>query len=320
MRGAPPRVDVAVAIDDRYAPHFAACVASIAASRGSEDVRFFLLRGSGLSALVVDRLTQFVDSHGMELVEVAVPDDVARTMPTTRHWPSIIWHRLLVPTLLPDLERIIVLDADVLVLQSLVPLFEHDLAGHALGAVGTRAQTANQDLDRLRRLGIDPDRPYLNTGVMLMDLEAMRADAIGLRTVAFGRDRADDLLYPEQDALNAVLGDRWMLLPQRWNALSHLWLDPTVDDAAYPVRDRDFARSSPAIVHFEGHATAKPWFYRCVHPMRFLYRDLRATTPWPLQELEGRSVAAAVLRTLPPRTQFAIAEQKRLVAGRIRRR
>lgn len=316
----PGEIAVAVAIDDAYLPHFATCVASIAASRGRESLRFFVLQGPTLSAASVHKLGDFVRGHGMELETVPIAPAVAESMPQTRAYPPLIWYRLLIPELLPDLDRVLVLDADLLVLQSLWPLYIREMGSDLLAAVGTSAGFANESTQRIHALGLDPHAPYLNTGVMMMNLDAMRAEAIGPRAISFGRQRVADLTFPEQDALNVIAIGRWGLLHPRWNAMSHLWLTAKLDDPTYSDLENESARRSPAIVHFEGLPTVKPWAHRSIHPLRFLYRELRATTPWPIEALDGKGVTSAVLRRLPLRVQYAIAREKRRVRGQLRRR
>lgn len=308
---------IAMTFDDRWLPHFATCATSIAASRGADDVRFVILRGPELSEPVVEQMTAFVRGLGMELDAVVIPQELLDGLPPTLLFSPMVWYRLLLPALLPDLDRVLALDADTLVLQSLRPLFDLDLGDHLLAAV---ASPVTDSEDYVRGLGLDPADHYFNAGVMVLNLAAMRAERLGPRAVELGHQRHTDLMFAEQDALNILGVHRWLPLHPRWNALSYLWLTPEKADGAYPDVEIASARHSPAIVHFEGFQTVKPWFYRSVHPLRFLYRELRATTPWPLLELERKSVGGAVLRRLPIRLQYAITRVKPRVKSLLRRR
>ena len=267
------------------------------------------------------RETGFVRDLGMDLEAVPVADSLAASIPPTINYSPIVWYRMLIPELLPDLDRVLVLDVDLIVLQSLWPLFSTDLGTNLLAAVGTGTALVGSRgrLNRFRNLGLDPSVPYLNTGVMLMDLRAMRAEKIGPRALALGHERSGDLVFPQQDALNVIAQERWGLLHPRWNAMSHLWLFPGWRDPTYPDLANDAARMSPAIVHFEGLSTVKPWSYRSVHPLRTLYRSFRATTRWPLEELDGKTLSGAVLRHLPLRWQYAVSQRKARIVHLFRR-
>lgn len=303
---------LAATIDDRWVPHFATCVASIAGSHRGESVRFLMLQGPDLSTASVRSLRDFVREHGMEFEPIRVSESLHATLPPTSHMFSpLVWYRLLLPELAPEVDKVIFLDADTLVLQSLKPLLETDLADSVLAAVSN----ANPS-EHVLRLGLDPNAPYFNAGVMVMNLAAMREEHFGRRGLALGRERHADFIFNDQDVLNVLADGRWKQLHPRWNAMSHLWLRPhTVDRESVDLMDAT-ASASPAIVHFEGFQTVKPWFYRSLHPHRFLYRQYRAQTPWPLEGLEGVSVVAAFLRRLPLRWQYAIANAKGRAAAR----
>jgi hypothetical protein len=110
------------------------------------------------------------------------------------------------------------------------------------------------------------------------------------------------------------------MLHPKWNALSYLWMAPEFADDAYTDLERATARTSPAVIHFEGGPMIKPWYFRCSHPLRELYRSYRAQTPWPLERLEDVSLAGAVLRKMPFTWQAAISRYKTAVVRGLARR
>lgn len=307
---------IATTFDDSWVPHFATCALSIARSRGQEDVRFLILKGPDLSAAAVEDARDYVRHLGMALDVIDIPGEALDSLPPTLLFSPLVWYRLLLPELLPDLDRVLALDADTLVLQSLLPLYERDLGDNLLAAVTQPVPIEH----RRGRLDLDVGQPYFNAGVMLMNLAAMREENFGPRAIALGHERYQDFIFAEQDALNVLASQRWEHLHPKWNALSYLWLLPDSADGTYPALDRTAATASPAVVHFEGFQTVKPWFYRSVHPLRHLYRDFRAQTPWPLEHLERRSVSGALLRTLPIRWQYALTRAKGRLADVLPRR
>lgn len=304
-------VTIATTIDDGWLPHFATCVTSLAASKGGESVRFLMLQGPTLSDSALADLRAFVRDHGMELDPVPIPEDLLATLPPTLLFSPLVWYRLLLPDLLPDLDRVLALDADTLVLQSLAPLWDRFSPDTLVAAVG---QPVTGVEARLRGLGLDPAASYFNAGVMLMDLNGMRSEGIAQRAIALGHERHQEFVFAEQDALNVLLAGQWECLHPKWNALSYLWLLPEDADATYCKLDRAAATASPAVVHFEGFQTVKPWFYRSVHPLRHLYREYRSQTPWPLTELDRKSMSGALLRPLPIRWQYGITRARARVA------
>ena len=123
---------------------------------------------------------------------------------------------------------------------ALGPLFDLDLGGNPLAA----------------RLDYTGD---FNSGVLLIDLEKWREEKITERSLAWALEKGEELKFVDQDSLNAIIGDRYIRLDQRWNAMR---------------------RESPekaAIIHFTG---MKPNHAECQNPGRFLYLDHRKDTPW----------------------------------------
>ncbi|MCW2967340.1 MAG: ral stress protein, partial [Solirubrobacteraceae bacterium] len=120
---------------------------------------------------------------------------------------------------------------------------------------------------------------YFNSGVLLLHLDEIRRSGEIAELRAVARERGDSLKWPDQDALNLVLGPRRVALHPRWNVMNSVLLfDHAVD--VFGERDTEEARRSPAIRHFEGPGANKPWDRGATVPHRELYRAHRRATPW----------------------------------------
>ena len=186
--------------------------------------------------------------------------------------------RILLPEMLPSsMHRTIYLDADTLVRAPLTELWTTDLGEDVLGAVrdaGSPFAAGPAGTD-WRGLGLDPDLPYFNSGMMVMPLDRWRRDGLTERTLHVLRTTVSR--WGDQDALNAVAQLRWAELPRRWNlqtadadarSLSWaLWRD----DVATAVAD-------PAIVHYT--EDNKPWRGRLDHPFAREWFEQLSRTSW----------------------------------------
>src|SRR5205814_315764 len=187
------------------------------------------------------------------------------------------------------------LDADTIVLESPAPLWGTDLGDSYFAAVANPLYSFMDDWPRTL-LGVEHPRQYVNSGVLLMNLDLMRRDQCRQRLLDYARGHPPNS-GPDQDALSALFSDRHVPLHPRWNAQTTLW-DLRVDELPFAATEVREARVSPAIVHFIG--PYKPWHYLCTHPYRHRYFEHLAATPWPRPELEGRTIVNRVLRHLPP--------------------
>ncbi|TCU17552.1 glycosyltransferase family 8 protein [Rhizobium sullae] len=182
---------------------------------------------------------------------------------TNSNWSRTIYARLLLPQLLKlQAGRIVYLDADTLVIDSIYPLFNLDLAGQAIAAVG------GNDSAEAARLGLNDGTATFNSGVLVVDPERWLASEIGTKAIALATQRsAQGLPSYDQDVLNIILSGQFLCLDNRWNYAGYA------------------AISNPAILHF---IHAKPNTTLCKHPMRELYFSYRNETPWAGKRLRNR--------------------------------
>ena len=279
-------IHLACASDERYVPHSAAMIHSALAHRGERPLHLHYLCGEDFPADVADRLAGMVETGGGALTIHRIPGEWVAGMPAWQYIGSSMWFRIFLPDLLPEAKRVLYLDVDTIVADALEPLWATDLADDYLGAVTNVFMPG--ELHRPAALGLAGPEAYFNSGVLLMNLEAMRADGCASTLAGFARERAADLKWPDQDALNVVLGERRLPLHPRWNCMNAVihWPWGVEVFGAEVVEE---ARRHPGIRHFEGPSLNKPWNYMCEWDGRELYFEHRRRTPWPDVEIEDRT-------------------------------
>ena len=162
--------------------------------------------------------------------------------------------RLLLPDLLPHLDKIIYLDADIVVRGDLAELWATDISGvrlagkasnyeawkyvHKLVALAASALQPEASWELRRRLsgkGSLQGRAF-NAGVLVLNLAMMRQDNFAAHHVPY----IEQFAMNDQDALNVYARGSWVQLDLAWNAV------PSQDDIA-----------DAKILHFAG--PTKPW-------------------------------------------------------------
>lgn len=271
-------IHVACAARRDYVPHCAAMLHSALRRCDDHRIHVHFLHGPDLPRRRRERLAAMVERDGGEISFLEVADERVAGLRSSEQLPPSHWYRVFLPELLPELDRILYLDADIIVLESLWPLWETPLQGNLLAAVTNVFQLDH--LSHLDRLEIARPESYFNSGVMVMDLAAMRAADATRAVLEYADANYDRLRLPEQDALNVVLGDRRLPLHPRWNCMNSVLAFPWAADVlgAEAVEE---ARRAPALRHFEGPSVNKPWHILCEREMRELYLEHRRHTPWP---------------------------------------
>lgn len=295
MTGGEP-LPVAFTVERSYVPWVAAAIRSYLDHNPDDGSQVHVLH-QGLDADQERGLDEL--APGRIVVHRVDPDAVA-DLPAVGRFGTVVWLRFLLPALLPEVPRILYLDADVLVTGSTHPLWSADLRGCALAAV---PNVVGADMrGHVEALGLAPGAPFLNSGVLLMDLDRWRADGATARLAGYVRD-AEHLVWPDQDALNVIFDGAWHRLHPRWNAQNTLWFWPQEAAEVFGAEALAEATSTPAIVHFEGPSLAKPWHVLCQHPYRDAWRAALARTPWAATPRTGDDVATRLIRLLPSRWQ-----------------
>lgn len=286
------RMHVACATEGDYVAHSAAMLHSLLTSGTDVPVHVHYLHGPAFSPTDERLLAGMVEENGGAISFVTVPDELCRGLPTEGFTGKATWYRIFLPDLLPDLDRVLFVDLDLIVIESLRKLWETDLGGHCVAAVTN--VLPHHYADALAVAGFD-SRNYFNAGVLLMDLARMRQEACTEAMAEYGASHADQLVLRDQDALNAVLGDRRLALAPRWNCMNSFFVYPWSTDIFEPS-DLEEAKRNPAVRHFEGPGINKPWHYLCQHDRRELYALHRRQTPWPRFRPEGRRPRAVLGR------------------------
>lgn len=204
---------------------------------------------AGIPRSSLEAISAIVETHSIALSEQQLAQ-----APRSCRFPREASAPLLLPGLLPDaLEKVLFLDADMLVLRDAGELWETPLDRNVLAAVQDAAVprcSAPRGVKGWQELGIPPEAPYFNCGMLLIHLGRWRERDVTRRARRYLETTRGPVDFLHQEALNAVLWNDWKPLHARWNLLASLAgrpHDPAASDAW----------RQPGIVHFAGRM--KPW-------------------------------------------------------------
>ncbi len=282
---APDRVDICLGFDAVYAPHAASTMASVVRRAPASALRFLILHsevGRDLQAKV-ERA-----ARGAEFVWIPVGDDLIPELADRDYISRATLYRLGLETLAPqDCRRLIYLDSDLTVLGDIRELWRQDLGGMPIGAVadpGVEGEAFGG------RWGLAPGGEYFNAGVLLIDLEQVRARRLLSGALAFQIAHGADLPFSDQDALNWSFWKSWRALDRSWNVQRANLMPATETERRAPLHERSAATN---IVHFT--QAWKPWLKETWHPWSWIYWDNLSRTPF-LRDIARRHGVTAVAR------------------------
>jgi lipopolysaccharide biosynthesis glycosyltransferase len=260
---------------------------------GGDDVYVHYLHGPAFPPESQRMLRGMVERNGGTISFLRIPDEDVAGLPGMAYISVPMWYRVFLPELLPHMDRVLYLDVDTIAVDSLDELWRTDLTDYFVAAVTNVFM--RQDARHPIALGLDSEIAYFNSGVLLMNLDEMRRHDCSRSLRELALTQGARLAWPDQDALNLVLGGRRRALRPRWNCMNSLLNFPWSADM-FGADAVEEARNRPGIRHFEGPTINKPWHYLCERTERKLYLAHRLQTPWPELSLEGATPAAVLKR------------------------
>lgn len=219
------------------------CVCTSAAARVEESLRQIVTARDAESVLIMHSIDNpYADSYEVRDISVAT------------------YLRLTLHKLLPEVDKILYMDVDVLVLDSLLPLWEIALTDHVLAAVRGTVNLAD-------KWEWNSDRPYwhllkgqrgnyINAGITLLNLAEIRRRSLERQWSELAKQR---LYYQDQDILNITCQGAMVYLPPKYNRLTYMGgseYHRLVDEGIYTQEEYDEAMKAPVILHYAGD---KPW-------------------------------------------------------------
>lgn len=153
--------------------------------------------------------------------------------------------RILAPEIVAA-ERLVYLDADLIVHADLNELLNQPLDGHVLGAVSWGPIQGSNDERFFQELNWDLNGPYFNAGVLLIDVAQWRRQTITNRCLEVATQFGNNLPTADQTILNYIFAGKFATLPRRYNTV--------VTASRPPIKDEDWINR---IVHLVGRP--KPW-------------------------------------------------------------
>ncbi len=296
-------IHLACGCDDNYARHTAAMLVSAFENLPRDlPATVHLLHDANLSLKNIAKIRESLPPNAT-LVAVDVPEHMMAGLPSHMFHLSC-WHRVFLPDLLPNLDRLLYLDSDMIVVSNLSPLWQTNLAGYAFAAVVNPLYPFQLRTHHpLHRLGLQNLDDYLNSGCLLMDLAQMRSLGFATRIKEYAAANPDNS-WPEQDAISAIFQSKWLKLHPRWNWQS-TFLDLNSDSVPVAASIYREASANPGIIHFVG--PNKPWKYICRHPYQSAYLRAANKTAWGRLPLEEKSLRNLIIRMFfPPALRYRI--------------
>lgn len=275
-------INILVAVNDNYCIPLQTMLLSLA--KTNRDHLDLYLMSSELSRRNIMKLEKHMKNncHGtLHIIEVS--RDFLKDAPIGNHFSKEMYYRIFCSIFLADtLDRVLWLDADIIVIKDIGDLYRMDFQGCSIVACDERQGEGGEEIARSCniRLGRREDQRYFNSGVMLFNLEKIRKHFSKEQIFQLIDSKRNILVSPDQDILNLVYEDDVVFADAiRFNYQVHF--DWWMNDEKGLINDQT------CILHYIG--PWKPWKPKNTHFTFKYYWQVRISqgfiVEWLVHEL-----------------------------------
>lgn len=246
-------MNILITLDDNYVAPCTSMIHSILMSNPNSKFHFYV---------IYQHLTwenQQILSHyarDSKMTFIKFPEKLLKDCPTSKRYPSEMYFRLFAAELLPEsLDRILYLDPDTIVINSLETFYHTDFKENIFIAT-THVQEFFRKLNE-HRLKLDENTPYINTGILLINLRELRKEHDREAINIYIEKNKLKLLLPDQDVFTAFYGNRTRLMDAARYNLGEKYLLTHKITGELNDTSLDWIRKNTVIIHYYGKN--KPW-------------------------------------------------------------
>jgi lipopolysaccharide biosynthesis glycosyltransferase len=310
-------IPLVLSSDNNYVPQMYTTMLSIFKNSSKNAFYdFHLLVPSNFEQRYKDEITKLGDKHdNCRITFIDMGSKLSDTK--TGKFPPAASYRLMAADLLPNYDKCLYMDVDIIVLGNLAELYNINIDNYYIAGVKDTIFLASKRLMQyaISELNI---HPCINSGVLLMNLELIRRDGLTERLVdaaTYGLGGKKPSSFPDQDALNKVCCGKIKFIDPRYNL--HPWIFFRAEkspefrgnlEASFTEDQLREARDNPCILHFAG---TKPW----AKPASILHSDTwweyARQTPF-YEEILYKNIAIKVLQDLDKVLQELITKEVRI--------
>ena len=172
------------------------------------------------------------------------------------------YFRLFLPEIMVNYDKVLYLDADMVVKHDVAELYNYDIGDNLLGAVrdpiisGSNKAYLYNKHDYMEQLGIENIYDYFQAGVLLINLNEISKDKLCERMIEYAASHDCDLV--DQDVLNLFCQGRVKYIDNKWNVDVNTIANSVVPFAPVKMwKEYQYNRDNAYIYHFAG--ADKPW-------------------------------------------------------------
>ena len=209
-------INILYQFNEKYVPYAGVSITSLLENNKDADNITIYLLGEGITDESKEKLLRQIDIYGRRGIFLDAADliEEIKNIGLDQYRGSYAANvRMFVNNYIPDtVDRLLYLDCDTIIVNSLSSLFRCDMKNKPAGMVlDSMCMNHKQDI------GFSKEDLYFNSGVILFNMPEWRRQQCQERIVDHIRNIRSHYIAPDQDVLNIVLKKQIRVLDAKYN-------------------------------------------------------------------------------------------------------
>ena len=265
------KLNILVTINKKYKKQLIILLNSIKQSNKNENFNIYILH-KDLKDEDINEIKEGLNKN-FNINDIKIKENDMDFLPVNcESYPVEIYIRIFASKYLPDnIDRILYLDSDTVVINKLNELYNMNFEDNyfiAATHIGKAVHKFNE-----MRLGIKQDEPYINTGVLLINLKELRKINIEKDVIDFIENNEKKLMLPDQDIISSIYGDKIKLVDElKYNLGERTLRIYNINNPRNKI-DLEWIYKNTVIIHYFGRN--KPYDNKYIGRLGYFYYNVK---------------------------------------------
>ncbi len=250
------KMNIAFCVNDKYIEQLLVVLTSLALNNKKHELNVYIFSSdiTDESKVRVNKLFSYFRNASVKFIKVDT-NKTAHLNSTIKYISNETYYRYLIADLLPDVDKILYMDADIIVNGNISKLYDTDMKNCIIAGV---RDLYIRDINYLPEIGFADDDLYVNAGILLMNLNIMRKEKMGAKLIKETEKLSGKIKFNDQDVMNIVCKNKVLEIDSIYNFTSaNMHNEP---------RKTKKAR----IIHYNG--ANKPWLVDSKHELKKIWK------------------------------------------------
>lgn len=261
-------IPIVFASDNKYSPYLCVAVASLIKNISKKNTYEIIILESDISTQnknAILSLTKKLPNVSASFINMQKKADLFKDFLVINHLAIAAYYRLLIASILPQYDKIIYLDCDLIINTDIANLFKIDIKNNYLAATKdlgiAKHFIPNTDFaDYIKNLGMKNPENYFNSGVLIMNLKEIRKNNLEQKFLQIAK--INNRYFHDQNVLNVCCENKTTFLDLKWNVPSF-------------YKELSNHKTTLSIIHY--CSSTKPWNTHGIKLQKYFWKYAKTT-------------------------------------------